>query len=406
MTVQTDVVRRFNYRLYPSEDQSKFILNSCGISRNVYNVLLGKIIEGAFGFTDAGLGIIPKKFELVNYVTELKSQYPYWNEINSQSIQVAVIQLRTAFDRFFAKQGGFPKFKSKRTHTGSFGNPQNCKIESNHLKIPRLKEPIKMVNHREIPDGAKVGEVTITKSSSNQFYASVVVSYLRETEVDTNFEHNKVGIDLGIKTKAVLSDGTSYIGRTIDIKHIERKLGKAQKNLSKKIKRSKNYEKQRVKVAKLHDKIKNIRKDENHKITRTIASKNSFVAIETLKLTNMMKNRRLARAIARQGLRDFIQKLEYKVAESQGICTKIGQYVPSSKACSACGNIKTSLSLSVRMYECSECGSKMDRDLNASKNILKCAEIGQELPDSKPVNQDEVSLLRSKIPLEAGSSAL
>jgi putative transposase len=228
-----------------------------------------------------------------------------------------------------------------------------------------------MAYHREFPDDAKMGEVTITKSASNKFYASVVVRYLRETEVHPQHKHNKVGIDLGVKTKAVLSDGTSYVGRTLDIKSIERRLGRAQKNLSRKIKRSRNYEKQRIKVAKLHEKIKNIRKDENHKVTREIAFKNGFVGVETLKLTNMMKNRRLSRAIARQGLRDFIEKLEYKVAESQGICTKIGQYIPSSKACSACGNVKTSLSLSVRVYECEACGLKMDRDLNASLNILK-----------------------------------
>ena len=112
MTVKTDVIRRFDYRLYPSEEQSKFILNSCGISRNVYNVLLGKIIEGTFGFTEAGLGKIPKKFDLINYASGLKTEYLYWNEVNSQSIQVAVSQLSTAFERFFAKQGGFPKFKS------------------------------------------------------------------------------------------------------------------------------------------------------------------------------------------------------------------------------------------------------------------------------------------------------
>jgi len=285
-------------------------------------------------------------------------------DVNSQSLQQSLKNLETAFNRFFKKQSQFPSFK-KKSSGGSFKVPQSVRLDGNRLYIPKFKEGIRIKLHRKIK--GKIRSATISKSPSGKYFASILV----EEEMDQWERTNKgVGIDLGIKHLVITSDGDKYDNPKL-IRKYKDKLRKAQKDLSRKVKGSNRYNRQKLKVAKIHEKITNSRMDNLHKISTELVSKYDLISIESLAVKNMVKNRRLSKSISDCGWSYFTNMLEYKCDWYGKKLVKIDRFFPSSKTCHECNYINQDLTLDVRSWECPSCNTTLDRDINASKNIYR-----------------------------------
>ena len=281
--------------------------------------------------------------------------------------------LSRGFNNFYRTMN-YPKFKAKKSSIQSFNMYAGCrvKIDGNYIILakPRCSDytkddlKIRFKRHKIKYEFDKVTGFTISKEN-NKYY----ISFTFHCDIESKETSGAIGIDLGIKDFCICSDGTTYENKRFLEKSL-RKFRIYQRKLSKKQKGSNNREKQRSKVSRLHKKVRNQRNDYQHKVSREIADKFKVFCLETLKVKNMVKNKRLAKAISDVSWSSFIEKLSYKVAENQGCLIKIDTYYPSSKTCSNCGCVKDKLLLSERTYNCNECGFTIDRDLNASINIL------------------------------------
>jgi len=275
------------------------------------------------------------------------------------------IYLDTAYGRFFKKQAMFPKFKSKFKSTDSFRCLQSVEIRDGKLSIPKFREGIKIKIHREMT--RENFFVTIFRTPTNKYFASITCE--NEHDILPSSEQ-KIGIDLGIKDLAVCSDGTMFKNPKTTNKYAKR-LTYEQRQLSKKKKGSGKRFKQRKKVAAVHEIIKNVRMDNLHKTTHSIISKNQVVVIEDLNINGMIKNHKLAKAIADASWHELTRQLEYKAEWNERDFVKIDRWFPSSKTCNVCSFINQDLSLKDRKWTCPQCKIVLDRDLNASQNILK-----------------------------------
>ena len=280
--------------------------------------------------------------------------------------------LSRGFDNFY-RTLNYPKFKAKKSNVQSFNCYKGAKIDGDYiiLRRPRASDyteedlRIRFKRHKVKYNFDRVANFTISREN-NKYY----ISFTFYCDIESKETSEIVGIDLGIKDFVICSDGTVYPNMRFLEKSL-RKLKIYQRRLSKKQKGSKNREKARLKVNKIHKKVKNQRNDYQHKVSRELANNFNTICLETLNVKNMVKNKKLAKAISSVSWSSFITKLEYKIAENQGCLIKIDPFYPSSKTCSNCGCVKKELKLSERTYHCSECGFTIDRDLNASINILK-----------------------------------
>lgn len=292
-----------------------------------------------------------------------KEEFVWLNEVIAQSLQASLKNLETAYGKFFQKKTKFPRFKKKSNHQ-SFTIPQSFKIQNNLLFIPKC-EGIKIVLHR--PNRGKMKSLTISKTPSNKYYASILCEVKKKQLPNTN---KSIGIDLGIKDFIVTSNNQRYTNPKF-FKQYQKQLAIAQKHLSRKTKGSKRYEQQRVKVAKIYEKITNSRKDMQHKISTLLVQNYDAIALETLAVKNMMKNHKLAKAISDVSWSGFVSMLEYKAKWFGKKIVKIDRFYPSSKTCSKCLHVKEQLDLSERSWTCVKCNEQHDRDFNAAKNILQ-----------------------------------
>lgn len=358
--------RATKYRIYPNAEQEVLLAKHFGCVRWLYNRALASKKE-AWETEKRNI----TRYELSAELPKLKKEEEtaWLKEVNSQSLQASLVNLDMAYTRFFREKKGFPKFKSKH-HRQSFQVPQSGKVGEDFIQIPKVGK-IKAAISR-----ATVGEIktiTISRTATGKYFASVLCDdgvelpeKLPVTEAGT------VGIDLGIKDFAVLSTG-ERIANPRNIKRSAKKLRRAQRRLSRKVKGSNNRSKQRRKVARVHEQVANRRKDFLHKTTTRLVNDNQVdsLAIEDLAVVNMMKNRRLAKAIADVGWGEFRRQLEYKAERAGKNILVIGRFEPSSKACS-CGKINHDLTLKDRVWSCS-CGLTHDRDLLAAQNIKRFA---------------------------------
>jgi putative transposase len=296
-------------------------------------------------------------------------------EVNSQSLQAALANLDMAYTRFFREKKGFPKFKSKH-HRQSFQVPQFGVVGKDFIQIPKVGK-IKASISREIFGSAKT--ITISRTCTGKYFASVLFDDgLGIPEKIPVTESGTIGVDLGIKDFAVLSNG-ERVPNPKNTKVSANKLRRSQRRLSRRIKGSNNRNKQRKIVARIHEQVANRRKDFLHKLTTRLVRDNQTdtFAIEDLAVNNMVKNRRLARSISDAGWGEFRRQLEYKAERAGKNVLVIGRFEPSSKACS-CGKINAGLKLSDRVWTC-ECGQTHDRDLLAAQNIKRFALHPQNL---------------------------
>lgn len=312
-------------------------------------------------------GINLNHAELCKALTHLKKleEYSWLNEVNAQALQAVIRDLDNAFKNFYEKRANFPKFKSKKTYRSSFRAPQAISIiNSNRLKIPKFSNGIKVKLHREIIGTIK--NATIKLNPSGKYYVSLIVEYDNQIPAKPKVEHSSAtGVDLGIKTYATLSDGTKIFYPM----YLERNLVKL-KDLQAKFSKSKS-KRVRLDIAKLHEKITNQRLDFLHKLTKELVTKYNSIAIEDLDITSMLsENKDLSRRILDCSWYTFRQLLTQKAEQYGCNLIVISKYYPSSKSCSNCGSINNNLKLTDREYICPNCGLTLDRDYNASLNIL------------------------------------
>jgi putative transposase len=293
------------------------------------------------------------------------SEFEWLKDINSQSLQASLKDLDTAYGKFFKKQAMFPRFKSKHKSIGSFRCPQGVNIRDGKLSLPKFQEGIKIKLHREIK--GTILFATISRTSTGKYFVSITCEVEHEALPTTD---KKIGIDLGIKNLAVCSDGKNFENPRMTNKYAK-KLTYEQRQLSKKKKGSSKRLKQRKKVAAVHETIKNKRLDNTHKTTHSIISENQTVIIENLNVKGMIKNHCLAKAIVDASWYELTRQLEYKAQWNGRDFIKIDRWFPSSKTCNICNFINQKLQLKDRKWTCPQCGAVLDRDLNASKNILK-----------------------------------
>lgn len=359
------MLKAYKYILYPNKQQEEQIQKTFGCCRFVYNQTLASRKE-AYEKEKKSLS----KIDCNNYCNrELKKRYEWLREVDKCSLTNAIYNMDSAYQKFFKEHFGYPKFKSKRCSKKSYktnftNNNIEVSFEENKIKLPKLKW-VKAKMHR-IFDG-QIKSATISQVSSGKYFVSMLV----ETEhIPMESTSCVIGIDLGIKDLLITSDGEKFDNiRTT--KKYEDRLAKEQRKLSHKKKGSKNWNKQRIKVARIHEKIHNTRIDNLHKISHKLVSENQVIVSEDLAVSNMVKNHNLAKAILDCGWYELTRQLSYKSEWNHRQYIKIGRFVQSSQTCNYCGyvNAKTK-DLSIRQWICPQCGTIHDRDINAAKNIL------------------------------------
>lgn len=357
--------KAYKYKIYPNRSQEEQIQRTFGCVRFVYNQTLAYRKSRYEELKES-----MNKTSCNNYVNQtLKREYEWLKEVDKFALTNSVYNMDSAYQKFFKEHTGYPKFKSKRNHYKSYiTNMTNGNIEisfdSNKIKLPKLKW-VKAKVHREFT--GHITSATISQVPSGKYFISILV----ETEhVPMAQSFGQIGIDLGIKDLLITSDGEKKDNiRTT--KKYEDKLAKEQRKLTHKQNGSSNWNKQRIKVARLHEKISNTRKDYLHKISYELIQENQLIVSENLAVSNMVKNHRLAKAISDCGWYELTRQLQYKADWNNRTYIKIGRFTKSSQPCNVCGYINADTkNLSVREWICPQCGSVHDRDVNAAINIL------------------------------------
>ena len=393
------MLRAYKYRIYPTDEQKVLFAKTFGCCRFVYNWALNLKIT-AYKERKETLGNV----YLTNLMkSELKVEHEWLSEVNSQSLQSSLRNLDTAYTNFFrnTKAVGFPRFKSRKDKQ-SFLCPQHCRVdfEKGTITIPKAKD-IPAVLHRRFKGTVKT--VTISMTPSERYFASVLVdTSMQGMKPSEPMRDTTVGIDLGIKSLAVCSDGRTFANP----KNLQRSLDRLkllQKRLSRKQKGSANRNKARIRVVRLQEHIANSRKNSLHKITHALThdSQVRTICMEDLNVKGMQRNHHLAQAVGDASFGMFLTLLEYKCSWYGVNLIKIDRFAPSSKTCGKCGYVYKELNLSERSWTCPECGTHHDRDFNAACNIkefgLKAlpTERGKVKPVDCPLVDDRPRVLKS-----------
>lgn len=365
------MLKAYKYRIYPNSEQALLIEKHFGCSRFVFNwaLALQKRYYAMFG---KSLSRTQIQSQLVK--KKKTAKFAWLNEVNSQSLLNALLNVYTAFTNFFKGRAKFPRFKSKKILGRSYQCPQHCTVnfEQGIINLPKLKG-IKTVFSREFVGNIKT--VTLSKTATGKYYASVLVENTDILPTSTTIEPNlTVGIDLGINHLLNLSDGSKFDNP----KHLakaSKRLAVQQKIFARKQKQSKNYQKQKLAVARIHEKVRHQRLDLHHKITHSLICENQATsyALEDLAVKNMVKNRKLAKAINDVSWGQFVTLLTYKANWYGKNILKVNRFFASSKICSHCHYKLDSLPLPVRNWTCPSCQTHHDRDTNAASNIRQQA---------------------------------
>lgn len=354
--------KAYKFRLEPNDEQKYLLAKHFGCTRFVYNHFLSER-RSQYDETHKS----DNYYAQAKKLTELKKdeEHAWLNEINSQTLQHALRHLETAYVNFFRGSAKFPNFKSKKSKN-SFSVPQHVVVKDERIYFPKFKDGIKFRQHREIIGTIKSATVSLTPTG--KYLVSILTEHTYEPYGKTG---KRVGIDLGIKDFVITSDGKKYKNNRYTKKY-QRKLKQAQQHFSRKQKGNRQYEKQRLKVARIHEKIANCRTDNLHKVSTELVKQYDIICVEDLNVNGMIKNHKLAKHIADASWGAFVQFLSYKCKLNDKTLVKIGRYYPSSQSCNECGYVNKEVkNLKVREWTCPHCDKHHDRDVNAAKNILK-----------------------------------
>ena len=341
------MLKAYKYRIYPNKEQEEYFSKCFGCVRFIYNKMLN------------------------NTPAQYKKEFVWLKEVDSLALANAQMNLDKAYKNFFRdKSVGFPKFKSKKNnhHSYTTNNQKNTIyiVDNKYIKLPKLKTVVRIKLHRQIPKDGIIKSATVSKVPSGKYYVSVLVEQELEPLPKNEFA---VGVDLGLTDFAITSDGVKYPNPRY-LKKSLNKLAKEQRRLSKKKIGSKNRNKQRIKVAKLYEKISNQRKDFLHKISSELINENQVICLEDLHVKEIQQNKYLSQSVSDAGWYEFRRQLEYKAKWYGRTISFIDKWYPSSQICSNCGNNTGKKPLNIREFTCQYCGKHHDRDINASINIL------------------------------------
>ena len=367
-------LKAYKFRIYPTEEQEIFFAKTFGCVRKVYNLMLN---DRKKAYEEVKNN--PSKKMTFPTPAKYKKEFPFLKEVDSLALANAQLHLDKAYKNFFRdKSVGFPRFKSKKNPVQSYTtNNQNgtvALIDNKFIKVPKLKSLIRIKLHRQ-PKGM-IKSATISWHSSGKYYISLLC---KEEISELPKTNSAIGIDLGITDFAILSDGQKIDNNRFTSK-MEKKLKREQRKLSKRallaknkgipLYEAKNYQKQKRKVARLHEKVMNQRTDFLNKLSTEIIKNHDIICIEDLNVKGMLRNHKLARSISDVSWSSFVAKLQYKADWYGREIIKVDQWFPSSQICSECGHKDGKKSLDIREWTCPICDTHHDRDINASINIL------------------------------------
>ena len=374
--------RAYKYKLKPTFKQQECLNKAFGCCRFIYNWGLDKKIQ-SYKQEKKTIGYV----ELAHELTKLKNdgEHEWLKEVNNVSLQQSLRNLDAAFVRFFREKKGFPKFKSKKKNIESakYISAVHFDFEEWKVKVPKCGW-VKLCKNKAFDLTMKYGTLTITKDKCGDYWCSIVVYDVEEKPKTKVSDDTAVGIDLGIKDYAILSDGTKY-GNPKFLEKGQNRLKLLQQRFSKTNKDSNRHKVLRLKVAKQYRKIVNRRSDFLHKLSADLVNRFDTICLENLNVGGMLKNRHLANSIQSAAWNEFVRQIQYKSEWNGKNVIFIGRFEPSSKTCSSCGYIKSDIKLSDREWICPKCGEHHDRDVNAAINIKDFALHKQNLIGSDTV---------------------
>ena len=384
--------RAYKYRFYPTNEQKRILAQTFGCCRFVYNWGLSTRKTAYF---QHGQSLTYN--DLSAQLPNLKKEHPWLLDVSSVPIQQSLRHLDRAYKNFFEGRAKYPAFKKRRNTQSATYASNAFTWDDGELTLAKMDQPLALTFHRTFPKGCKPTSVTISKDCADRYFVSMLVEEEINPLPPTNFQ---VGLDLGLKSMVILSTGEAVGNPKFSAKD-EKRLAKAQRRHVKKKKGGNNREKARRKVARVHARINDRRRDYQHNLSTRIVNENQVICVESLAVKNMVKNHKLAKAISDVGWGEFVRQLEYKSQWYGRTLIKIDQWYPSSKTCHACKHVLDSLSLDIREWVCPECGVCHDRDTNAALNILaeglSVAACGGSV---RPVR----TRVRRATPVEAGTS--
>ena len=361
------VQKAFYYRFFPTDAQAAQLGRTFGCARFVYNQAL-EFRSQAWQQEKKSVGYHETALKLTQWKKE--PEKTFLSEVSSVVLQQSLLNLDTAFTNFFEKRAKYPKFKSRR-HRQSVRYATNAfTFRGGSITLAKQSEALDIVWSRPLPDDAKIINLTISRDTSERYFVSILVETDLKPLEKTKAE---VGIDVGVKTLATTSEGEKIENPRPLVKH-EKRLRILQRRLSRKVKDSNNRKKTRFRVARLHARISDTRRDTLQKFTTKIISENQAIYVEGLNVVGMVKNHNLARHIADAAFGEIFRELEYKAAWYGRTYLELDRFFPSSKLCSLCGYLLEELPLSVREWDCPACNTHHDRDINAAINIKKAGQ--------------------------------